>query len=356
MLFDEALNGLAEQVRSFSERRLAAVAALKSATLPESTAFDFLEPGLKLEVQRAPFNGSVAAVDGGIVSQEFQSVDLFAYRSCGVVFDYVGGNRTGHAYYPSSLPQTELHWDSSLNSQDFNWVKNLKRLSSELSCALELEKKHAPNLLLLDGSIVPQISDKPSAGSSVSKLYDEAVATLLALYEACTERGTLLAGVVKDSRGRHFTDLCRAIPAMREYGDVLERTNDATLLYDFLSVGERSPAFKYASEASESSVLTELGAWSKKISSLYLKPVAFDRPLRVDFLAHKPEDIARVATAVDSLSRLNKNYAYPAVLIEADLRAAMDGAEIDYASAALTSKLGFYPELFRLRRDSRPFR
>jgi len=356
MLFDEALTGLAAQVRSFSERRLAAVAALKLADLPASAAFDFLEPGLRLAVQREPFTGIVAAVDGGIVSQEFQSVDLFAYRSCGVVFNYAGGNRTGHAYYPSSLPQTELHWDSSLNAQDFNWVKNLKRLSSELSCALELEKKHSPGLLLLDGSIVPQISDKPSAGSAVSRLYDDAVATLLALYEACTERSTLLAGVVKDSRGRHFTDLCRAMPAMREYGDVLARTNDATLLYDFLSVGERSPAFKYASEASESRVLAELGEWSKKVASTYLKPVAFDRPLRVDFLANTSEDIPRVATAVDSLSRLNKNYAYPAVLIEADLRAAMDGSEIDYASAALSSRLGFRPELFRLRRDSRPFR
>ncbi|MBI5229117.1 hypothetical protein HY991_03330, partial [Candidatus Micrarchaeota archaeon] len=92
-------------------------------------------------------------------------------------------------------------------------------------------------------------------------------------------------------------------------------------------------------------------------------PVPYDRPLRVDFLdtgkgssEETVEVIQRVSSLIYSLSKLNKNYAHPAVLIEADLCAALNPEEIERTYNTLFSVLGPKSALFKLRRNIRPFR
>ena len=82
-------------------------------------------------------------------------------------------------------------------------------------------------------------------------------------------------------------------------------------------------------------------------------PVAGDRPLRVEFLEGEKK-YGEIIGVIASLSKINRNYAYPAVLIDADLRAAMDPLELERAKRSLSLFAG--PELLQLRRNSRPFR
>ncbi len=358
-MFSEDLQKLVDEVNSLELSRKSAAAALRGSGASLG-AFDSLEPeGLRLSVAQTVATGKVAAVDGGILAREFHGIDLYLLRSCGVCFDYFDGVVRAYEYFPSPVPSYAVRFANSLQSHEFNWRNSLLRLESELSCALECARRFSPRLLLLDGSILPQVGDRPSRDSSVYPDYELVLAKFVELYEFCQGNGIFLAGVIKDSRGRHFLDLLlkNAGAHLKEFAGALEKANDTTFLYDFLEKGERTPAFKYASAAAEHAVLRDLGDWGKKIGSFYVKPVEYDRPLRVDFLLPESKaQISELAGLINCLSQGNREYAYPAALIEADLRAAMDPSELEFVSSALFAKAGRTADLMALRRNSRPFR
>ena len=93
---------------------------------------------------------------------------------------------------------------------------------------------------------------------------------------------------------------------------------------------------------------------------MYLKPVKYDRPVRVDFLIPKNENpkafAEKLSTLVHSLSKLNRQYAAPAILIEADLRAAARPEEMEALYSRIFSQIGMKPSILKLRRNDRPFR
>jgi len=311
-----------------------------------------LEQGLYYPVKQVGVEGAIAAVDSGIAGEELHGFDLLLMRSVGAVFEYKNSKVIGHKYYPSALPKMEYDIRSGLDSHDVMWHKSLFRLKGELSCATQLIEKHAPSALLLDGSIAPLLSDKPSEDSEMRPLYDEVVEVYRRLYETAWAKGCTLLGVIKDSRSKRFIDIISK-HAQGEAG--LAHTSDTNFLFFLLEAGERTCTFKYSSSPSSHQILKDLGSWSEKILSFYLKPVKDDRPLRVEFLSGQ-KTFEEVATLVHSLSRMHKAYAYPAVLIEADLRAALDEDEFERAYGSLFSKLGRSSSLLRLRRNSRPFR
>lgn len=352
------LRKLVEEVNNLHSQRKRAVQALHSSAMGLN-AFDALESGLRLPVAAATPNAKIAAVDGGLLAQEFHGIDLFLARACGVCFAYYNGIVREYDYHPSPLPAYSVRYSEALQRHEFSWYSSLVRLESELTCAVAAAKKFSPRMLLLDGSIVPQVGDRPSRESLVYEDYERVLEKFKELYALSREKGFWLAGVIKDSRGRHFLDLLikSAGGDLLEFSKALQKTNDTTFLYVFLSPNERTPAFKYSSAASEHFVLRDLGEWSKKIASFYVKPVAFDRPLRVDFLLpDEASEISEIASLVNALSQGNREYAYPAVLIEADLRAALGPSELEFVSSALLTHLGRAPDLLALRRNSRPFR
>ena len=64
------------------------------------------------------------------------------------------------------------------------------------------------------------------------------------------------------------------------------------------------------------------------------------------------DDVDAAASLLFSLSAISENFAYPAVLIEADMCAALDPREIEPLENSLHSLAGIRP----LRRNQRPFR
>ncbi|MEW5805764.1 MAG: hypothetical protein AB1756_00160 [Acidobacteriota bacterium] len=134
---------------------------------------------------------------------------------------------------------------------------------------------------------------------------------------------------------------------------MLSHSHDTSFLYFLLEPMERT--FSYAHSSKEHPVLRDLGEWGKKAVAFYAKPVSEDRPLRIEFMG-APDKRDSIASTVCSLSRLSKSYAYPAVFIEADLRAALDRIELERAYRQLLGQVGFRSSIMKLRRDSRPFR
>jgi hypothetical protein len=231
-------------------------------------------------------------------------------------------------------------------------------LEKEITCAIETIEKYEPQAMFLDGSIVPQVSDKPSKESEVYIHYENLIRKYSRLFAISEEKNCLLAGIIKDSRGKQFLNLMeKHLGLSSEEISVLHKTNDSSFLFNLLQEKERTFSFKYAS-VSEHPILRDFREHADRISSFYLKAVKYDRPLRVDFLMPLKDGdrINKIASLIYSLSKHNQNYAYPAILIEADLRAALDPKELEIVYGRIFSSLGMRSSIFKLRRNSRPFR
>lgn len=313
-----------------------------------------LEADLLYTVEpRAP-SGSFAAVDGGVGSAQLHGLDLFVLRALAVRFDYDGaGKLVRHAYLPSSRPALDVHARWGLDGFEQMRFSSLMRLKSELSAALSAAREWKPSFLLLDGSIAPLVSDKPPDDSPMRPLYEEVAGLYKDLYATCASSNINLVGITKDSRGRRFLDLVSRVAP--ESAPSLSSAADTAFLDLLLKGGERTFAMRYSVAPSQNPVLKDLGEWASRILAFYIKPVDGDRPLRVEFLS-TAAPYSEVASVISGLSALAPHYAYPAVLIEADLRAALGADEVERVVHDLAARVGRKRPLMPLRRDSRPFR
>ncbi|MEM3030922.1 MAG: DNA double-strand break repair nuclease NurA [Candidatus Micrarchaeia archaeon] len=343
----EKLARIVAEAAERERQRRALAASLREK--PDLLLPEALERGLIRRVEYAPPAGRIAAVDGGLVAQEFHGLDLVLSRAAAVLFEYEDGMLAKHAYHPAAFPEPDADALGALDTHDFNLHKSLFRLKKELACASEAIAKWSPHALLLDGSLVPQLSDRPGEESELKELYREVIAAYTSLYALSVSAGCLLIGVVKDSRGKRFVELLA-----KALGEPVA-SNDTPFLHFLLEKGERTPALPLSSATAQHSILKDFGTWGGRIAVLYLKPGKEDRPLRVEFIwgAAQPD---AVAALVHSLACINEKYAYPAVLIEADLRAALDRTELERIYRELVLTAGLSASALRLRRDSRPFR
>ncbi|MDE1798710.1 MAG: DNA double-strand break repair nuclease NurA [Candidatus Micrarchaeota archaeon] len=312
-----------------------------------------LESDLIYPVPPRTPDGTFAAVDGGLGTQEFHGLDLLVLRALAVQFKYDHGKLVSHAYYPSSRPHLQVQARSGLDAFELTRFTSLHRLRAELSAAYGALEKWKPSYLLLDGSLAPLVSDKPPDDSDLLELYTNVVQLYQKLYAGASAQGCNLVGVTKDSRGRRFMDLIsRAVP---ESAPALANASDTAFLDHLLKEGERTFAFRYSVQPAKNPVLQDLGEWAGRILTFYLKPVAGDRPLRIEFLS-TVSPFADIASVMAGLSALHPHYAYPAILIEADLRAALETTEVEHVVHDLSARVGRKRPLMPLRRDSRPFR
>jgi hypothetical protein len=229
------------------------------------------------------------------------------------------------------------------------------------------------DLIVLDGSIVPQLSDKPPFYSAYAKRYKEVVDLYEKLYKSCIDTGTLLAGVVGDSRSTRYMQilglllphLIEKTPAMRkllefDYRRVVQQTKDVDLLEKVLDPGERSPVFRYAESTSENTTFGDFNnkTWADLVNTFYLRTVEFDRPIRIEFLATESNKLLtarKIASVILPLSCHNAQYGIPSVLIEADARAHLLDRDIEIIYERLVERTGNPMILTRLRRERRPF-
>ena len=107
--------------------------------------------------------------------------------------------------------------------------------------------------------------------------------------------------------------------------------------------------------------MQDLGEFSERIFSFYLKTVPFDRPVRIDFVSGSTErkEITKtaneIASAILALSMHNETYGFPSIMIEADARARLSENDLNMVYSRIKDKVGDLPSLFKLRRELRPF-
>ncbi|MBU0592017.1 MAG: DNA double-strand break repair nuclease NurA [Candidatus Micrarchaeota archaeon] len=267
---------------------------------------------------------SVCAVDGGILAHRMHGADIVVYRSAGVRFIYENSKLKSCDYFPNRTPKSLTSLKHSLDEHEANLFRSLVRLKSEISCAIELLENFSPEILLLDGSLTTLPSDRPEKESELSVLYSEVMGLYQKLYSYSKEKNCIICGVIKDSRSRTLSS---------KFG---LKCSDSLLCQYLLNENEMTVAFPHDQ--------------NPNIYLFYIKPSDEDIPLRVEVLGK--ENIEKAASIVNSLSSLSKAFAYPAVLVESDMCAALDPNEIESVEQTLCSLCGIRP----LRRNSRPFR
>jgi len=313
-------------------------------------------PEIVTKIQHRELDGlKICGVDGGFLRKEFHGITLIIRRAVGVCFEYKDG-KVSAQYAPSRNPQPESFvLTPDFSPEEMNVLANLKRVEMEIKTALECVHKFKPNLLVLDGSIVLHPSSIPKKQSASYEIYKEVTMMIRELYKFCSDNDIMLAGACEDSRGRKFCNvltgqLLRDKPEAR----ILDCANDTTFLYYLLKKGERTAHFSYSADDDLPSV-SDLGDWRRNIYGMYLKPVEFDRPLRIDFLASNPQLQAdKISAIINMISQHSKTYAYPSVLIEADARAKLSEQDLMAFHQSLKESLGMDPSLFELRREQRP--
>lgn len=286
------------------------------------------------KIQKSELSLSVCAVDGGLLAHRLHGHDIVLTRAVGVNFVYDKSVLASFAHHPSAFTEPKIEIKSALDDHEANVFRSLVRLKYELECALAVVEKYSPQLLLMDGSLLPVPSDRPSSESELAPLFSEILSLYAKLYAICAEKNCQLCGVIKDSRSRKLAkDL-----------SLDSGCSDTSLCGHLLDQWERTCEFPYLDNKNKDF------AFAERVKVFYLKPSERDLPLRIEFLG-SGNDANNVASIICTLSAISENFAYPAILIEADMRVALDPKELEPIESSLLSL-----DLAPLRRNSRPFR
>ncbi|MBM3228912.1 DNA double-strand break repair nuclease NurA [Candidatus Parvarchaeota archaeon] len=315
----------------------------------------------KVEESRADF--CVAAVDSGVVAATLRFLDIVAIRPAGVIFEYRGGRLFSHRYIPSKTPGFVVKADGGLDYGEVAARNSLCRLIEEMGLALRIAKEESadgkgccqPGMILIDGSLVPLVSDRPAKDSRIGYLYGMLVEKYRELFSVCRQKGICLVGFSKDSRGRRFVEAIRSsgVPL-----PVLDRIGDVQLFSSVLGEAQRTVALPYAANPKEHPILEDFGEFGDKIRVYYQRIWEHAPVYRIEYLdfagaqACGSEFLDSIAARIAFMCKAGKKFPYPPVLIEADMAAAAGKAE----AGILEMEIGRATGAAKKVRDERPFR
>lgn len=316
-----------------------------------------LEKTISQPIVKTLNEGKIAGVDSGFAGQSFYSLDLMLLRTTGTCFTYEKGKLASSLYHPetSSLPEPIIN-TQGLEREEFHKFVSLTRLQAEIRCAAEIIENHNPNACFMDGSLILHPMDKPNADSTLGKEYEKTIAAFVKLYHTAEKNNCVLIGAIEDSRSTRLTELLHEQQMITmEKNEVL---SDVSLLDKALNAGERSIVFSLAEKKEKHAILNDFPSnWAAQLHACYIKPSQWDYPLRIEFLSPSEKTVEaanRASSIAFAQSAVHKDYAFPSVLIEADLRAGLKQEEVELVSDKILSKLGRHTLRLK-RRDRRPF-
>ncbi|MDY6789281.1 MAG: DNA double-strand break repair nuclease NurA [Candidatus Nanohaloarchaea archaeon] len=354
-----SVEDVVKSIKKLENRRKEVGADLKELREENLESEVVVEPDFVVETRPADLDhDSIAGVDGGLIKKEFHGVDVVLTRAVSALFNYRDGRLDSSEYLPGKSPEPEVtHLESPLDRRQFNLSTSLLRLKKEVKTALEAVKNDV-DLVLMDGSIVPQYTDRPTKGSEAREMYDQLIEMYQRLFQEALDRNVLLAGVIEDSRGTSMSELLAEQGFIdRESADILNRSQDTNILHYVLEKGERTCVMKYTKEYENHHTLNDIGEDSKKIHNFYLRTVENGSPIRIDFLNNgEISDTAdRIASMIMPICSYSSMYGIPSVIVEADQRAKLSEQDIERFSSRLKSVVGPLAGVQELRRETRPF-
>ncbi len=377
---DKVLQKIANQVHALDEKRSAFTSVLREARfdidllaeLPLAQR-NLVENQLASKLTPIDLGGlRICAVDGGLLKKSLRGLELVITRAIATIFEYNPSGRVSARYWPQqgALPRVKANL-YPISRREAEISASLERVKEELQVAIRVQDRHPSELLLLDGSILPQITDHPSPHSTLASKHKKIRSLYDELYTKTEDTGTLLAGVVKDSRSNRFMNLLGELlphliqryPQLSalldcDYRSALKSIYDSEFFFRILEPGERSCIFRL-----EEVTLGGLKAQDRSqtepkrtVVGFFTRTAKYDYPLRVEVFVPKHYNPKEVVTKVSAmLSSDSDTFALPSVLIEADSQARLVERDMDFIFTQLVQRIGHPANFMKQRRERMPF-
>ncbi|MFW9830306.1 MAG: DNA double-strand break repair nuclease NurA [Candidatus Thorarchaeota archaeon] len=377
-VLDEVIQNIVERIKVLDEKRdrFASILRTERLNLDMKTGLPLAQKHLvddQLAQKVIPTDLSglrVCGIDGGLLKKTLRGIELVITRAVATIFEYTPSKRVTAIYFPeTATPPTIKAELNPISWREAEVNASLERLKSELELAIRVQDHHSAELLLLDGSLRPHISDHPSNQSVYSSKYNEIATLFEKLYTKTEETGTLLAGVIKDSRSQRFINVMSEIlphlighePKLKallemDYRSVLQKSYDSDFFFRVLDVGERSAILRMDMHNQEESNVENQS--NNNFVCFYLQTAKYDYPLRIEVFtgAYDPKRIVeKVSAMLLPMSSDNEGFALPAVLIDADSQARLIERDLEFLFTQLATRIGYPPSLLKLRRERMPF-
>ncbi len=381
-VLDEEIQKIAEQINTLEEKRNAFASILQANrhslnlhdNLPLAKKY-LVDNQLARQVKPTGLQGlRVGGVDGGLLKKTLRGIELVITRACATIFEYTPSNRVSVTYFPEKSIAPKIKAElNPISWREADVSASLERVKAELELAIRVQDHHPVELLLLDGSLRPHISDRPASNSSFSPKYKQIKQLYETLFEKTQETGTLLAGVVKDSRSQRFVRILGEIlphlisryPVLKpllqmDYRSILQTCYDSDLFFRILNVGERSPILQLneVNKDQTSEPLTKSFQDNKNLVCIYLRTAKFDYPLRIEVFSGSHDSVRvveKVSAMLLPMSSDNEGFALPTVLIDADSQARLIERDLDFLFSQLANRIGYPESMLKLRRERMPF-
>ncbi|MHA1404119.1 MAG: DNA double-strand break repair nuclease NurA [Candidatus Helarchaeota archaeon] len=381
--FLENILDLAQKISNYEKRKLKFVSSLD---FLRDLDLSFLSPIVHDELGETvlvhkvnPTNLTgltVAGVDGGLISKSLHNFDLVLTRAVACIFHFQK-NRPVVQYITSESPRPLLHYNFKPYSRtETDLFATLERIKCEIKLAQSIFNNATPEAILLDGSILPLPSDRPSSlnNPQLYRKYETLIKEFESLYDLCLTHKTILAGCIKDTRSSRLVKfLGKIIPNLfhhkdnlnvdlnkifeLDYRKVIELLRDTDFLSTFLEVGERTAVMNYFEN--KAPIYKDLDPYfADRLKLFYLKTVEYDIPMRVEVLTLNStplKTIRKISSILYPLSSYHSKYGVPTVLIEADARAKLNENDLELIYDMLYDSVPGSIKLLKLRRYRRPF-
>ena len=138
---------IADRINSSEDKRKRLAGLLKNAN-PGIGLISRLEPDPLKDLK-------VVGVDGGIAKKSLHGFDCMLVRAVGACFHYKDGRVKGVEYLPSRIPDPHPEIIEALSDLDWTYFTSISRMRTEVRTAVECIDRFRPDVLLMDGSIVP---------------------------------------------------------------------------------------------------------------------------------------------------------------------------------------------------------
>ncbi|MFW9798895.1 MAG: DNA double-strand break repair nuclease NurA [Candidatus Thorarchaeota archaeon] len=378
---DSMLTSLVEEIEKVEKTRMRFGTVLKQirgeldlGRYP-ALAAEAVETTFSKRIEPTSLSGlRIAGIDGGLIRRRFRSMDLVLTRGIAVVFHFGPEEGPRVDFFPNAFPEPNVKPVMlTLPGPELDQLASLERIATELRVTLSVLEEFHVDLILVDGSLFHHPRDRPQVGSAAYGKFQEVMALYRQLYHRAEKKSTTLVGVVKDSRSTRIVSILGNImphimknPSVFEmmqevdYRWLLKISRDCDLLDTFLEEGERTFAFRYSAELSQSSnaVSDGMTEWASSIWVTYLKTARDDLPLRIEVLVGKDDGAAQLDRALSVLLPLSwqhPEYGVPTPILEADARARISSNETQLIIDRLMALSGLTYAKLERRRSRNPF-
>ncbi|MHA1115822.1 MAG: DNA double-strand break repair nuclease NurA [Candidatus Heimdallarchaeaceae archaeon] len=341
---------------------------LDPSSFPEAFQFNTKDTSFIVQVPQSSTTGlKYAGVDGGIIHRSMNFFDVALIRAVGVLFYHNKDEKPKVKYFPEKNPFPDILTSvEPLAQNEIDYLITLWRIQKEIRCAIDLLENDSPDILILDGSVLPVIDVKSIQGNDfLFSQYLRLKALYRRLYILSRKKRCLLCGVIKDSRSAILTRKLSLIlphlskrPEFKElldidYRPIVKQLRDTDLLFNVLDINERT--FE--------SHLCKFNEYEKDLEDFdihffYLKTAEYDTPLRVEFpiLFSDSTNLAQtISSLICSISTFHPEYGLPSVIIEADARAKIREDDADILIDEISSRIGYSSFSLQKRRARNPW-